>query len=134
MRIASPNGKDGINDDGAEADIKTIEEAVTAFRNSEKIMGLTEKDTDYKKMVKQIDKYWEKLFADPIIITTPEGKMIQIQPQRINNILERFFREIKRNYRSKSGTKSLIKTIRAMMADTPLIKNLSNPELSEYNS
>ena len=71
---------------------------------------------------------WEKLFADPIILTTPDGKEIHVQPQRTNNILERFFREIKRNYRSKSGTKSLNKTIRAMVADTPLVKNLSNPE------
>ncbi len=128
MRIACPEGKNGLNDDGAEADIKTIEEAVTAFRNSKEITGLIEKDTDYKKMVKQIDKYWEKLFADPIILTTPDGKKNQVQPQRTNNILERFFREIKRNYRSKSGTKSLNKTIRAMVADTPLVKNLSNPE------
>jgi hypothetical protein len=31
-------------------------------------------------------------------------------------------------YRSKAGTQSLNKVIKAMLADTPLVKNLSNPE------
>ena len=42
--------------------------------------------------------------------------------------MERFFRDLKRIYRSKSGTQSLNKVIKAMLADTPLVKNLSNPE------
>ena len=79
-------------------------------------------------MVKQIDKYWEKLFADPIIVTTTNGEKILVQPQRTNNILERFFRDVKRMYRSKAGSQSLNKVIKAMLADTPLVKNLSNPE------
>ncbi len=128
MRIAVSGGKKGLNDDGEDGDIKTIKEAVTIFRNSDKIKAAVEKNADYKKMVKQIDKYWEKLFADPIMITTANGEKILVQPQRTNNILERFFRDVKRMYRSKSGTKSLNKVIKAMLADTPLVKNLSNPE------
>ena len=31
-------------------------------------------------------------------------------------------------YRSKAGTQSLNKVIKAMLADTPLVKNLSNPQ------
>ena len=128
MRIAVSNGKKGLNDDGENVDIKTIQEAVTIFRNSDKIKAAVEKSVDYKKMVKQIDKYWEKLFADPIMVTTANGKKILVQPQRTNNILERFFRDVKRMYRSKAGTQSLNKVIKAMLADTPLVKNLSNPE------
>jgi len=79
-------------------------------------------------MLKQIDKYWEKLFADPIMVTTANGEKILVQPQRTNNILERFFRDVKRMYRSKAGTQSLNKVIKAMLADTPLVKNLSNPQ------
>ena len=82
-------------------------------------------------MVKQIDKYWDKLFADPIMVTTANGEQILILPQRTNNILERFFRDLKRMYRSKSGTQSLSRVIKAMLADTPLVKNLSNPEYVE---
>jgi len=128
MRIAVSGGKKGLNDDGENADIKTIKEAVTIFRNSDKIKAAVEKNVDYKKMVKQIDKYWDKLFADPIMVTIVNGEKILIQPQRTNNILERFFRDIKRMYRSKAGTQSLNKVIKAMLADTPLVKNLSNPE------
>jgi hypothetical protein len=101
---------------------------VSIFRNSDKIKAAAEANVDYKKMVKQIDKYWEKLFADPIMVTTASGETILVQPQRTNNILERFFREIKRMYRSKSGTQSLNKVMKAMLADTPLVKNLSNPQ------
>jgi hypothetical protein len=128
MRIAASDGKKGLNDDGEEVDIKTIEEAVTIFRNSDKIKTAAEANKDYKKMVKQIDKYWKKLFADPIMVTTASGETILVQPQRTNNILERFFRDLKRMYRSKSGTQSLNKVIKAMLADTPLVKNLSNPD------
>jgi menaquinone-dependent protoporphyrinogen IX oxidase len=105
MRIAASDGKKGLNDDGEDVDIKTIQKAVTIFRNSDKIKAAAEANVEYKKMVKQMDKYWEKLFADPIMVTTANGM-----------------------YRSKSGTQSLNKVIKAMLADTPLVKNLSNPE------
>jgi len=128
MRIAAPNGKKGLNDDGENVDMKAIQTAVIAFYNSDEVTKAAERDTDYAKMVKQIHKYWEKLFADPIMVTTASGEQILIQPQRTNNILERFFRDLKRMYRSKSGTQSLNKVMKAMLADTPLVKNLSNPE------
>ena len=128
MRMAASDGKKGLNDDGEDDDIKAIERAVTAFRNSDEIRAAVEGDADYRKMAKQIDKYWEKLFADPIVVTTANGETITIQPQRTNNILERFFRDLKRMYRSRAGTQSLNKVIKAMLADTPLVKNLSNPE------
>jgi len=128
MRMAVSDGTKGLNDDGENVDMKMIQRAVTLFRNSDEIKAAAEKDVDYKKMVKQIDKYWEKLFADPIVVTTSNGERLLVQPQRTNNILERFFRDVKRMYRSKAGTQSLNKVIKSMLADTPLVKNLSNPE------
>lgn len=127
LAMAVPEGKKGLNDDGLDTDIKSIEESIKMFR--EEIMSdenLCQKDA-YKGMVKQIDQYWDKLFADPIIVNTPNGQ-ISIQPQRTNNIMERFFRDFKRANRKKTGTVSLNKTIRSMLADTPLVKNLGNPE------
>jgi hypothetical protein len=44
-------------------------------------------DKDYHKMIGQIDKYWDKLFADPITVNTSSGQL-NIQPQRTNNILD----------------------------------------------
>lgn len=127
MRIAEPAGKAGLNDDGKDTDIKTIKKGVEKFRRWLVNKDCFKENKNYQKMVEQIDKYWEQLFADPIIVNTPWGK-ITIQPQRTNNILERFFRGIRYGYRRKSGKNSLSKTLKAMLADTPLVKNLDNPE------
>jgi hypothetical protein len=131
MRISVSSDKKGLNDDGEDGDIETIQRAVEAFRNSDAVRLAAKKDSDYCRMVKQIDKYWEKLFSDPIKVTTANGEQLLILPQRTNNILERFFRDLKRMYRSKSGTQSLNRVLKAMLADTPLVKNLSNPEYVE---
>jgi hypothetical protein len=127
MRIAPPTGKAGLNDDGKDADIKTIEKGVEEFRQWLVNKDCFKENKSYQKMIEQIDKYWKQLFADPIIVNTSWGK-ITIQPQRTNNILERFFRSIRYGYRRKSGKNSLSKTLKAMLADTPLVKNLNNPE------
>ncbi|GAH50103.1 unnamed protein product [marine sediment metagenome] len=78
-------------------------------------------------MLAQIEEYWDKLFSDPIVVDTPHGK-ITILPQRTNNIIEQLFREVKRWFRKKSGMKSLSKILKGILADTPFIKNLENPE------
>ena len=128
MRIALPEGKKGINDNGEDADIKSIKEKVTKFKiwlNDNERRKIT-----YSKMIKQLDKYWVKLFADPLPVTTPEG-ILTIVPQRTNNILERFFRGEKRRGRKKSGTASLNKALKATLAETPLVQNLKNSEYKE---
>lgn len=126
MRIASPDNRQGLNDEG-DGDIKTIESRVKKFRYSDKVVALAISDTSYHKMVKQIDKYWDKLFADPIEVETSAGQF-WIQPQRTNNLMERSFRCLKQKGRKKSGQHSLSNTLKAMIADTPLVKNLSNPD------
>jgi hypothetical protein len=127
LSIAQPEGGHGLNDDGDEPDMETIEEKVKAFRK----WGVEEKqftgDRAYVKMLGQIDKYWTKLFADPLIVETPDGPML-IQPQRTNNIMERFFRDLKRGNRQREGTASLSKTLRYILKETPLVKNLGNEE------
>lgn len=128
MRVALPESKKGLNDDGEkDFDMQTIEKRVAQLRESDELNQLISTDISYKKMVKQLDKYWKKLFADPIEVNTPAG-IVSIQPQRTNNILERFFRDFKRGYRKRSGNRSLCKTIKVMIADTPLVKNLENPD------
>jgi hypothetical protein len=125
MRIAQPDSGDGLNDEG-DSDITTIKERVTRFRHSEQIKQLAATNIAYRKMVKQIDKYWDKLFADPIQVATRTGS-VTVQPQRTNNILEQFFRYLKRNGRKRSGNHTLTKTLKTMLAQTPLVKNLENP-------
>ncbi len=129
MRIAQSNSRSGLNDEG-DADITTIKARVTAFRHSQEIKELSTTTIAYTKMVKQIDKYWDKLFADPIQVVTKTGT-ITIQPQRTNNILEQFFRYLKRKERKRSGNHALTKSLKSMLAQTPLIKNLENPHYME---
>lgn len=126
MRIANPENRQGLNDEGDE-NIKTIKGRVKQFRHSAKIVALASSNTSYHKMVKQIDKYWDKLFADPIQVEIPTGT-VTIQPQRTNNLMEQSFRFLKRDGRKKSGQHSLSKAFKGMLADTPLVRNLSNPE------
>lgn len=127
LRITLPEGKKGLNDDGDDTDIKTIKEKVKEFREQITTDTHSSEKEHYKKMIQQIDAYWEKLFADPIPVDTPNGRVF-IQPQRTNNTLERFFRDLKRRNRKKSGTVSLTKILKTILSDTPLVKNLDNDE------
>jgi len=127
MRIAPKDGKKGLNDNGIPANVSSIKKGVERFRKTiVNAKGYIE-NIRHKEMIKQIDKYWKKLFADPIEVDTPEGKKI-IQPQRTNNFAEQNFRDLKRAYRKKTGNGSLGKTLRSMLANTPLAKNLKNKE------
>ena len=127
MRIALVDGAHGLNDEGTAEAMTTIRQGVETFRR--------ELDTDPKlaadplciKMAKQIDRYRDKLFADPITVDTPNGS-VTITPQRTNNILERFFRDQRHAHRRKTGNDSMGRALQAMLADTPLVKNLDNPE------
>jgi hypothetical protein len=127
MRIAPVTGRKGLNHDGMDTNIKTVEKNITKFRDWIALKNKNSPCQDYKKMIEQIDKYWDKLFADPIVVDTPSGK-VQVQPQRTNNILEQFFRDFKRGCRRRTGSTSLGQVLRTMLAETPLVKNLENPQ------
>jgi len=126
MRIAPKDGNQGLNDDAMDEPIQTIEKRVRCFYEDLLADPNYLKNKDYQRLAAQMDKYFEKLFADPIEIETPEGKLL-LQPQRTNNLLERFFRDYKRGHRRKTGHHAMSRTMRTMLADTPLVKNLENP-------
>lgn len=126
MRIALPSGSHGINDEGRPGHIRNIEKRVRTFRAW--LTGRKDypRDRAAGKMIEQIDKYWNKLFADPMTVQTPAGP-IQIQPQRTNNIMEQFFRSLKRAHRRRTGNASAGRMLRTILAETPLVQNLQNP-------
>jgi len=127
MRIASPEGHKGLNDEGSPEAMSTIRQRVTDFyRQIEENIELAS-DSLTAKMLAQLDKYDGKLFADPIDVNTPTGT-VKIYPQRTNNILERFFRSMRRGYRRKTGDNAMRRALQAMLAETPLVKNLDNPD------
>ena len=130
MRIATPDENNGLNDDGSSEAMSTIRQGVEKFRQRLEKKSHLADDLLCIKMVRQIDKYGEKLFADPITVASPQG-MVTIYPQRTNNILERFFRDLRRGHRRKTGNNSMRRALQAMIADTPLVKNLDNPAYME---
>jgi hypothetical protein len=128
MRIALPDGGNGLNDDGTPEVMGSIGRGVARFREElEKDPKLTA-DRLSQKMAEQIDKYGDKLFADPIEVMTPQGKA-SIYPQRTNNILEQFFRGVRRGNRRKTGNNSMHRVLQTMLADTPSGQEPGQPRI-----
>ena len=130
MRIALPGGDNGLNDDGTARAMSTIRRGVMQFRRHLEEDCELAADPLSRNMAKQIDKYGAKLFADPIEVDSPTGP-VTIYPQRTNNILEQFFRKLRRAYRRKTGNNAMHRALKTMLADTPLVKNLDNPQYME---
>ena len=127
MRIAPTDGKQGLNFNGTDVNLKTIEKRVTRFCKHLKSDRDRYDREEYQKMIGQIEKYWDKLFADPITVQTNKGK-VTIVPQRTNNIMEQLFRDHKKSHCRKTGNSRMDKALQTVLADTPLIKNLENDQ------
>ena len=130
MRIAPVGGKNGLNDDGGdeEVDLSIMKTCLKKFINTEEIRGAASKDSGYKKMLAQIAKYDDLLFSNGIEVMGINGEKNHIHPERTNNVMERLFRETKRGVRKRRGCKSMSQALKTMVAETPYVKNLNNPE------
>ncbi len=126
MRIAQAGGAAGLNSGSDPIALGPIQKAVERFRKDLVSRSGYDSSGGCKAMVDQIDKYQDKLFADPITVQTPHGPLV-IQPQRTNNIMERFFRDFRRSARRRTGQNSISRFLQSMIADTPLVRNLENP-------
>ena len=127
LRLAPVTGHQGLNHDGESVEMETLQRAVQAF--TEHVQARPDYATTpaFQKLLKQIEHYGPKLFAAPLVVSTPQGTRT-LQPQRTNNLMERFFRDFKRQCRHKTGCQALGRTLRTMLADTTLVHNLQNPE------
>lgn len=126
MRIAQRDGAAGLNSGGSPVAMGPMQKAVEQF--CQEITSRSDYDSTrhWKALVGQIDKYKAKLFADPITVNTPHGSLL-LQPQRTNNLMERFFRDWRRGARRRTGHNSISRFLQSMIADTPLVRNLENP-------
>ena len=127
LRIAEPQSAKGLNDDGRQIDMHTIESRVEHFRASLSADPQRRALPGIDAMLAQLDKYWHRLFADPVVLETPDGERT-VQPQRTNNILERFFRGLNRASRKRSGNRLTAAVLDNMLPDVPLVANLDNPD------
>jgi len=126
MQIAPTWGVRGLNDDGEECDMPLMETELKAFIDSESISK--NPDKAYIKLGKQFKKYWKMLFSRAVDAKLPSGEIVKVYPQRTTNLMERFFRDVQRCEYKRTGMGTLGRTVRAMVAETPLMKNLECPE------
>lgn len=131
LRIAPIDGKNGLNDDGENVDMEGIKKQVQAFVDSKDIQTAARTDSSVSKMLRQINKYWNKLFADPIAIVTKTGEKVLVYPQRTNNCLEQLFRYLLRVHCKRAGYSKMSRYLQTVIAETPMIKNLLNHEYME---
>jgi hypothetical protein len=127
LRMAPVNAEGGLNHPGEPVEMKTLQLQVQAFAAHVRAHPDYAATPALQGMIEQIEHYGAKLFADPLTVSTPQGPRT-IQPQRTNNVMERLFRDLKRNCRHRTGCHSLGRSLRTMLPDTPLVKNLQNPE------
>jgi hypothetical protein len=126
MRIAEAGGAAGLNSGSRPMAMGPIQKAVEHFHQEMTSRADYPSTPHWQALIRQIDKYKDKLFADPITVKTPGGTR-RLQPQRTNNLMERFFRDFRRAARRRSGHNSISRLLQSMIADTPLVRNLENP-------
>ena len=125
FHLAPQTAPGGLNHEGEDVPMGVIETQVRAW--CQQLLARTPDAATpaFTAMLAQLDQYWSKLFAPPLVVHTPQGSRT-LQPQRTNNRMERFFRDLKRDCRRKTGQNALGRTLRTMLAQTPLAQNLKN--------
>ena len=132
MRIASPKSKNGLNDEGkigSEKELKSMEKELVGYIKTLKIK-IEEDPIENEKLagvIKQLEKYWDKIFAKPIK-TTVDGKEKILIPHRTNNTSEQFYRKIKHLFRRLHGRPTVSKDIDYLPEEIALIENLKKQD------
>ncbi len=131
LRIAPVSGGQGLNQEGQPVEMNTLQQQVQEFAAQVRARPDYATTPAFQKMIEQIEYSGPKLFAAPLVVATLQGPRT-IQPQRTNNIMERFFRDLKRDGRRKTGAQALGRTLRTMLPDTPLVKKPAKPGLPQH--
>lgn len=79
MKIAPLFKARGLNEDGEDCDMTLMEAELKKFIESKEIKS--NRDIGYQKMVKQILKYWDNLFAKPFQVETSSRGRILVYPK-----------------------------------------------------
>jgi len=130
MRIALPESKNGLNDEGkikSEKELKSMEKELVVYIKTMKTKteNKPKENEKLQGVIKQLEKYWDKIFALPIKVVV-EGKEIIIFPNRTNNLSERFYRKLKHLFRRLHGRPGVSKDIDYLPEEIALIENLKN--------
>lgn len=81
----------------------------------------------FRNVKERLEKYWQKLFADPLIVkVNGEEKILFVH--RTNNIMENLFRQFNYGYRRIHGNRSVRRNLENIPEQLPLVENLKNPD------
>ena len=127
LRLAEPGSGAGLNNQGAPVNMNAVKQAVKTYRDQLDADSSPLPRREIVKLVEPIDRHWDALFREPLQVTAPGGSPLVIYPQRTNNIMEHFFRDVGRGERRRTGIDLSARRLNAMLPDTPLVCNLKNP-------
>jgi hypothetical protein len=131
MRLGLPGNGNGLKDEGEPVDNSSLKRSMRQFKanlkNQLKKSALPFA-SELRKLVEQIDRHWDGLFRQPITLRNVDGTATIIQPNRTNNILEHFFRDLGHDERRRTGTNLSAKRLNSMLPQAPLTANLKKPE------
>jgi len=131
MKIALPGENNGLNDNGNienHLELTKMETKLTAFvAKLEQIVDKSPSESKpLKGVINQLNKYWDKIFAQPITIDKNGTVEKIIIPQRTNNISEQFYRKLKQLFRRLHGRRHVGKDLLFIPEEIALIENLKN--------
>jgi len=132
FRIALPQSKSGLNDEGkisSEKELKSMEKELVDYIKTlkNKIKNEPQKNRKLQGVINQLEKYWDKIFVCQIKILV-DGKEKVIIPHRTNNRSEQFYRKLKHLLRRLHGRPKVSKDIEYLPEEIALIENLKNQD------
>jgi hypothetical protein len=124
------NGLTQMSTISSTRELSTIRTAVNHFMKKlkQKIAETTDPKlrSSFKNVKERVEKYWEKLFADPLVVRV-NGQEKCLFVQRTNNIMEKHFRQLNYGYRRIHGNHSVRRNLENIPEQLPLVENLKNP-------
>jgi hypothetical protein len=126
MRIALPGDKKGLNDPGRITSQEELYDVESKLKNYiSALKKQKHKLPRVQTVIKQLEKYWDKIFVRGIEVTV-QGQPKTIIPQRTNNTSEQFYRRLKQLLRRLHGNSKVNKDLLYLPEEIALIENLSN--------
>ncbi len=124
------NGLTQMGEITSPEELHKIRIAVQRFANDLEVKIQNTTDENIKQpfidVKERIEQYWEKLFADPVLVKV-NGQEKLLLVHRTNNFMENHFRQLSYGYRRIHGNRSVRRNLENIPEQLPLTENLTNP-------
>lgn len=133
LRIAPESVNNGLTQIGELTSLQELHKIRTAVHHftgdlEQKIQNTTDPKLKqpFENVKERIEQYWQKLFADPLVVNV-NGQEKLLFVHRTNNFIENHFRQLNYGYRRIHGNHSVRRNLEHIPAALPLTENLKNP-------